>query len=158
MKAAAKRSHLIGSVGGRVVALELEHLAEVIPMLAIDPVPGGPAGLAGFIGLEGEPVPVFDLRTLFGLPRGDATLEQRIAIATPSGRPVGLIFDEVSGLGAVEACRSPRVEDKIVALEVVKAIGLSDGRVSVVLDPRVAVEWLTRFLAPAAPSVEGGAP
>jgi chemotaxis signal transduction protein len=159
-RAVARRPHLIGSVAGRLVALELEHVSEVLPMLPVDPVPGGPSGLAGFVGLEGEPVPVFSLRVLFGLERAGADPRQRIVVCASSSRPVGLVVDDVAGLGEVSSCRSPTVEDRIVALEVVKAIGLVADGVCVLLEPRVVVEWLTGFLAGARPSPapEAGAP
>jgi chemotaxis signal transduction protein len=149
---AARRPHLIGSVASRLVALELEHVSEVLPMLPIDPLPRGPSGLAGFVGLEGEPIPVFSLRVLFGLERAGADPQQRIVVCACSDRLVGLVVDDVAGLGEVSSCRSPTVADRIVALEVIKAIGLVEGVVCVLLDPRVVVDWLTGFLAGATPA------
>jgi chemotaxis signal transduction protein len=147
-RARARATHLLGSVAGRLVAIELAPVVEVIPMLAIDEVPGGPAGLLGFADLSGEPVPVLSLRTLFGLPAEAQDPAHQIAICRREGRTFGLVLDEAHGLETLTALRSPTVDDRIVALEVVKAVGITGGRLAFVLEPEVVVDWLTRVLAP----------
>jgi chemotaxis signal transduction protein len=139
---------MLGAVDGRLVALELAALVEVLPMLAVVPVPGGPLGLVGFADLGGEPVPVLSLRALFGLPPGEADPTHRIALCRREGRLFGLVLDEAIALGSVAQLRSPTADDRIVAVEVVKAVGIAHGRLCFVLEPRVVVEWLTRVVAP----------
>jgi chemotaxis signal transduction protein len=160
-RARAAATHLLGTVAGRLVALELERVVEVLPMLAIDAVPGGPPGLLGFADLGGEPLPVLSLRVLFGAPAPAPHPAQRIAICRREGLDLGLVLDEAHGLDSVARLRSPTVDDRIVAVEVVKAVGVAQGRLCFVLAPEVVAEWLTRVLAPpplASPSGQGGAP
>jgi chemotaxis signal transduction protein len=141
-------SHLIGRVGERLVALGLEPIAQVLPMLRVEPCPGGPAALLGFANIGGEPVAALAVRTLFGLPPADpATLaDQRLVLCRRGSRTIGLVLDEVLSLDSPTALRSPAVEDRIVAVEVVREVGVLGGRVCVVLDPTVAIDWLTRVI------------
>jgi purine-binding chemotaxis protein CheW len=141
---------VLGTVGERLVAIELAHVRQVIPMIFIESCPGGPKALVGFANLAGEPVPVLTVRTLFGLPDAADAVEQVIVVCSHRSRAVGLVVDAVTGLGRPEAARSPTIDDRIVAVEVVKSIGLAGDRLCVVLDHAVAVDWLTRVLEPAA--------
>jgi len=84
-------------------ALPLEHVLEVLRMVAIRPVPEGPAWLAGVINLRGRVVPIMDLRARLGLPPLGPRLETRIIVTAASGssgdasgpRLMGLLADEV---------------------------------------------------------------
>jgi len=66
-------------------ALPLEHVLEVLRMVAIRPVPEGPAWLAGVINLRGRVVPIMDLRARLGLPPLGPRLETRIIVTAASG-------------------------------------------------------------------------
>lgn len=80
---------------GREYALPVADVEEVLPMVAMVPVPGAPPWLAGVINLRGRTVPVVDLRTRLGLPPTEPGLRTPILVASAGGRPVGLIADEV---------------------------------------------------------------
>lgn len=106
--------------------------------------PGGPAALVGFANLEGSPLPILRLRALFGLPEPEDDLDHHVVVCGRGATQVGLALDKAIGLGALEALRSPTVEDHLVAADVVKAVGLYEGSICVVIDAAVAVEWLTQ--------------
>jgi chemotaxis signal transduction protein len=146
--ARVRSTHLIGRVGERLVALELPLVEQVLPMLRIDPCPGGPPALLGFATIAAEPVAVLGLRALFGLRPVEelAGVDQRVALCAWNGRRVGLALDHADGLGRPDALRSPTVEDRIVAVEVVRQVGVLGGRLCLVLDPAVAIDWLTRSM------------
>jgi len=77
-------------------ALPLEHVVEVLRMVAIRPVPEGPAWLAGVINLRGRVLPIMDLRARLGLPPLGARLETRIIVTDTGGQQlIGLLADEV---------------------------------------------------------------
>jgi purine-binding chemotaxis protein CheW len=83
-------------------ALPLEHVVEVLRMVAIRPVPEGPAWLAGVINLRGRMLPIMDLRARLGLPPLGTRLETRIIVADTAGfggatgpQLIGLLADEV---------------------------------------------------------------
>lgn len=152
-------SHLVGRVGERVVALELPLVRQVLPMLTVDPCPGGPAALLGFANLGGAPVAVLAVRALFGLPAPDPleAVDHRLVVCARGGHDVALLVDDVAGLATPSALRSPAVEDRIVAVDVVRQVGVLDGRLCLVLDPGVAIDWLTRTLDLPSPEPAGSA-
>jgi len=82
-------------------ALPLEHVVEVLRMVAIRPVPEGPAWLAGVINLRGRVLPIMDLRARMGLPPLGPRLETRIIVTdtaaadAPDQQLIGLLADEV---------------------------------------------------------------
>jgi len=137
---------LLGLVGGQRIALVLTSVKQVLPMIELSEMPGGPSGLAGFANLGTEPVPVLRLRTLFGLDEAAQDIDHRIVLCSVDSRRVGLIVDEATGLGHPENLRSPSIEDRLVALEVVLGVGIYEGEICLLLDPTVAIDWLTRTL------------
>jgi chemotaxis-related protein WspB len=55
---------LVFQLGGERYVLEAADVAEVLPLVAIRPIPGAPAGIAGVLNFRGRPVPVVDLGQL----------------------------------------------------------------------------------------------
>jgi len=76
-------------------ALPLEHMVEIVRMVAVSPVPDAPTWLLGVINLRGEVVPVLDLRLRLGLPAAEIELNTPILIGRANGRVLGLVADEV---------------------------------------------------------------
>ena len=70
--------------------------AEVVQMESFSGatrVPGAPDYVAGLMQIRGRVVPVIDLRTRFGLPKVDATLETRVVVVQRDARTVALLAD-----------------------------------------------------------------
>jgi purine-binding chemotaxis protein CheW len=87
-------------VGGRIYALDVGYLREVVRWQPVTPLPKAPALIEGVIDLRGAVVPVVDLgRALTGtsVVVGDQT---RIAVAEVDGLVLGLTVD-----AAVEVLR-----------------------------------------------------
>jgi chemotaxis-related protein WspB len=60
---------LLFEVGDARYALEARLVAEVLPLVAITPIPEAPAAVAGIFNYHGAPVPVIDVSCLtFGRP------------------------------------------------------------------------------------------
>jgi purine-binding chemotaxis protein CheW len=91
--------HVRVRVAGEQYALAVEHVAEVVEMDAVTPVPGAPRPLLGLRNLRGEIVPVVDLAAALGL-RGESR-PARVIIATDDGRRAGFAIDEVLDVGAL---------------------------------------------------------
>lgn len=62
-------------------------------------VPNAPKHIAGIINLRGEAIPVYDLRTRFGMPKGKQDL---MIIARVEGMKIALSVDEVSEIVEAE--------------------------------------------------------
>jgi purine-binding chemotaxis protein CheW len=80
----------------REYALPVNVVVEVLPMVALIPVPDAPSALAGLLNLRGAIVPTLDVRTLLGLPGRRPDLHTPILVAHGGCRRVGLIVDEVA--------------------------------------------------------------
>ena len=59
-------------------------------------IPQAPEYVQGLINLRSTVIPVIDLRTLFGLPRGEMTDESRIMVLQAGGKTIGIMVDAVS--------------------------------------------------------------
>jgi chemotaxis signal transduction protein len=75
-------------------------VVEVTRMVALAPLPDGPAWMAGVVDLRGTPVPVVDLAGRLGRVAQAAILDRRIVVVSDPVALVGLIVDEVTGVAA----------------------------------------------------------
>jgi purine-binding chemotaxis protein CheW len=88
--------HLVLEVGGRRALLPAHRVAEVVQLVALAPLPGAPAQVAGSFLYRGAPVVVIDLAAVLGCPREPA-LDARIVVLA-SSPPAGLLVDAVERL------------------------------------------------------------
>jgi chemotaxis-related protein WspB len=101
---------LLFQLGQDRYALDTGRVAEVLPLVAITPIPQAPAGVAGLINYRGVPVPAIDLSQLtIGRP-AHARLNTRIIVVHyPDSRGethlLGLIAEKV-----IETVRRDRTD------------------------------------------------
>ncbi|MBW1698298.1 MAG: chemotaxis protein CheW [Deltaproteobacteria bacterium] len=76
---------------------------EIIRIDEITAVPNAPRFVEGIVNLRGNVLPVLDMRTRFGLDKGERTEQNRIIVVDISGKTTGIIVDSVS-----EVLRIPR--------------------------------------------------
>jgi purine-binding chemotaxis protein CheW len=91
--------HVRVRVAGEQYALPVEHVAEVVELGQVTPVPGAPRPLLGLQNLRGEIVSVVDLATALGL-HGE-TRPSRLIVATDGARRAGFAIDEVLSVGSL---------------------------------------------------------
>lgn len=90
-------------LGGVAVALPLQVLREVVPCPpTLAGLPAAVDGLLGAVVVRGAVLPVLDLRPAMGLPGGRHE-HQVVVVLADGGRTVGLLADEVRGVGSVPA-------------------------------------------------------
>ena len=76
-------------------ALDVAVVQRVLRAVAVTPLPGAPAVVAGIVDLHGTVVPVVDTRAAFGLaPRRLRASDQLVIVAT-SARTLALVVDAV---------------------------------------------------------------
>jgi purine-binding chemotaxis protein CheW len=95
------QSFVVFRLGKEGYALEVMRVQEVLDMQSLTEVPGGPKSLLGVINLRGHVVPVYDLRTPFGLPKDPkpAQVPSVLIVETIPGsdyQVTGLVVDRVS--------------------------------------------------------------
>jgi purine-binding chemotaxis protein CheW len=90
-------------VGGRIYALDVTQLREVLRWQPVTPLPGAPRLIEGVIDVRGAIVPVLDLGRVLGGEPVRAGSRARIAIAELDGLVLGLGVDAAAGVIAVQA-------------------------------------------------------
>ena len=94
-------------VDGIVYAVPVKQVIEVVPRVALRPVPHAPLCFIGLIHYRGTALPVIDLGLLLGRSACIERLDTRILIVrtTVGGQPMGLLAEQVNELVEVDAAR-----------------------------------------------------
>jgi purine-binding chemotaxis protein CheW len=85
-------------------ALPVEHVVEVLRMVAITPLAEAPPWLLGVIDLRGRVIPVVDMRRRLGMPQREPDLSTPILVVRSRSVTAGLVADEVVEVLALPAC------------------------------------------------------
>jgi purine-binding chemotaxis protein CheW len=128
------RLFVVFKVGGVDYALPADEVLQMESYSGATPVPGALDFVIGIMQLRGRVVPVVDLRSRFGLPPGERTLESRVVVAEKSGRSVALLADsarEVIRLAPAQHVPPPRM---VGDTGFVRSIVQLEGRTILVLD------------------------
>jgi len=80
-------------VGGRLIAIDVANVREVVRWQPVTPLPKSPALIDGVIDLRGTLVPVVDLGRALGGHEVEPTTGTRIVVAETDGLVVGLTVD-----------------------------------------------------------------
>jgi purine-binding chemotaxis protein CheW len=89
---------VVFQVAGRSYALSLEHVVEVLRMVAVTPLPETPPWVLGVVNLRGTLIPMIDLRPRLGLAAAQPDPAQVFLVARARGRTVGLLADSVGDI------------------------------------------------------------
>jgi purine-binding chemotaxis protein CheW len=79
-------------------ALPLALVARVVRAVEVTPLPNAPEIVSGVIDVQGEVIPVLDVRSRLGLPPRAIGLADQLLIAHTQDRSVALLVDQVQGL------------------------------------------------------------
>lgn len=128
------------NLGEEIFSLEIARVREVLDYTTITRVPRTPSYLQGVINLRGGVVPVVDLRTRFGMPVGDVSVNTCIIIveAMVDGDLIilGLLADsvqEVLDLDQESIKPAPRIGTKLDT-GFIKGMGRRNERFIIILD------------------------
>jgi len=121
---ADRQPALLVRAAGRLCAVPIAHVVEVMRALPVEPIPGAPSFVPGLAIIRGAPMPVVDL----GLLTGGRSASGRFVTLRLGDRRAALAVDAVVGVRAVDACLlqelPPLLRD--AGAEVVDAIGVID--------------------------------
>lgn len=87
------KQYLLFTLGERRLALPLEALRRVVLMVEITPLPDPPDLIRGVVNVQGEAVPVFDLRRLVGLAPRPPSPSDHLILARAGERTIALHVD-----------------------------------------------------------------
>jgi purine-binding chemotaxis protein CheW len=79
-------------------ALPCNAVERVVRAVEVTPLPDAPAFVCGIVNVQGQVVPVMDVRARFHLPRRETALTDLLVLARNSKRAVAFFADAVSGL------------------------------------------------------------
>ncbi len=117
--------YLTFKLGDEMFSLDVAQVREVLDLSPITKVPGAPDFMRGVINVRGSVVPVVDLRTKFGMPEVEYSLNTRIVV-------LDLALDgEAAILGAI-------------ADSVHEVMQLEPGQIE--NPPKIGSRWRTEFI------------
>lgn len=85
--------HVTFRVGAASYAIPAAQVLHLESFESATPVPGAPSYVAGLVQVRGRLVPVVDLRSRFGLPAADRTIDNRVVVVQSGTRIAGLLVD-----------------------------------------------------------------
>lgn len=97
-QATVPRQWVIFTLDSARFALPLQSVERIVHAVQLTPLPLAPAVVAGIVDVEGEVLPVFDLRHRFGLPARALDPADHLLIARTAQRRVVLIVDAAEGV------------------------------------------------------------
>jgi len=104
VRSAAEMQHVLAfNLAQRMYALPLAAVVQIIPMVALTPVPQMPPAVEGLMNFRGKAVPLINLRRYLGLPECALALHTPIILLMVEGRTVGLIVDAVIDVLQIDA-------------------------------------------------------
>ena len=100
---AAEVPLLLFSVEGQRYGLHVSVVQQVLPMVAVSPLPRAPDVALGVFNLHGEVIPVLDIRRRFGLPLRAYGPSAHMLVVRTHRRTLSLPVDEAIGVQHVSA-------------------------------------------------------
>lgn len=104
-------------VGETTYGLDIDAVSEILPLLPVTAIGGGPRGILGMVQVRKLVVPVFDLHRKFGVDRPSDERGARLILVEVAAGPVAFRVDEVH-----EVLTVPRT-----AYQEVPAVGSDEG-------------------------------
>jgi len=114
--------HVAFTISQRRYAIRLLAVDQVVSAVEISGLPKAPSIVSGVINVQGQIVPVINVRKRFGLEERDLALSDQMIIAHTSMRRVALVVDEVNGLIECPEDRIVTAAAIVPGMEYVKGI------------------------------------
>ena len=121
-------------------ALNLQAVQRIIRAVEILPLPKAPDIVLGVIDVQGQIIPVIDVRRRFRLPPRETDVDDLFIIAITPTRTVALVVDSVIGVRELDEGDIVDADHIIPSLEYVRGIAQLD-------DGLVLIYDLDRFLS-----------
>lgn len=136
-----KRTQLVVfSLDEQQYALHLSAVERTVRVAEVTPLPKAPEIVLGVINVQGQIVPVVDVRKRFRLPQREIALSDRFIIAQTSKRRVAIVADSVRGV-------TERPEQEVIAGEdILPRMEYVEG-VAILEDGVVLIHDLDKFLS-----------
>ena len=128
------------SLDDRKFALYVSAVQRIVRVVEVTALPKAPEIVVGIINLQGQVIPVFDIRMRFHLPAREVQLNDQLIIASTTKRTVALLVDSVDDVIEIP-------EEKIIAAEqILPELAYVEG-VMKTEDGMILIHDLERFLS-----------
>ena len=123
---------LVVGIKGRLCAVPLPHVIEIMRPLPVEPISAVPAFVQGISIIRGIPTPVVDLGVLLGMPSGVA---DRFVTLRLGDRQVALSVDSVLGVRELDLSKIGELPPLLqgASKDAIEAMGTLDEQLLVVL-------------------------
>jgi purine-binding chemotaxis protein CheW len=123
---------LVVGVQGRLCAVPLTHVLEIMRPLSVEPISDVPSFVRGISIIRGIPTPVVDLGVLLGLPNGVA---DRFVTLRVGERQVALSVDSILGVRELDVSKIGELPPLLqgASTDAIEAMGTLDEQLLVVL-------------------------
>jgi purine-binding chemotaxis protein CheW len=101
---------VVFNLANQQYAIYLSAVERIVSVVEITPLPKAPEIVLGVVNVQGQIIPVFNIRKRFRLPEREINLSDQLIIANTSKQTVALIVDAVTGVIEIS-------EDKIIKSE-----------------------------------------
>lgn len=119
---------LIFALSDLQCALPLAVVERILRTVAISPVPRAPEIVMGLVNVQGQVMPVLNMRKLFRLPEIEMTLNDQLIIARTASRPVAILVDSVVRVADYSALDIIAPEELFPGIEYLEGVAkLPDG-------------------------------
>jgi purine-binding chemotaxis protein CheW len=133
--------YVVFLMDGQRYALSLLTVARVVRAVEITALPDAPPLVLGAINVEGEIIPVFNLRRRFLLPEREISIDDQFLIASTNHRKVALVIDAAQDVIEYKSSEVIALDIVIPGLEQVSGLVKLD-------DGLVLIHDLESFLSP----------
>jgi len=116
-------------------AIPLDHVDRVLRMVAIAKVPDAPKWMMGVIDLQGQVIPVLDLRKRFNLPEQDIHPDNRMIVLHHKEKLYAITADEVTQVTEILQMTSNHTQGMIDENIPVSNVLRHESHLIMVLDP-----------------------
>jgi purine-binding chemotaxis protein CheW len=115
-------------------ALPLPAVVKVIHAVEVRHLPNAPEIISGIINIQGQIIPVADIRKRFGLAERGIELNDRMIIADTGKRKVALFVDAVTGIKDLGTRQFVNSEEVLPFAEYIKGVAKVDDELILIYD------------------------
>ena len=125
---------LICSVGDQHYGFDLAQVESSILAVEVTPVPNGPSHVMGAINIHGTIMPVFNIRSLLGLPSNEMQVNDHFVVCRSEERSVAFWVDRVK---MVRLCRDDELvpgTEVMPHLDTIRYALKEEGQITLIFD------------------------
>ena len=94
----ANTFYVIFKIDQQPFAVRLSDVVRIVRIVQVTPIPEAPEIIEGVINVQGEVIPVINLRKRFEIDERDVDLDDQIILTNSKTRVLGLLVDEVTDI------------------------------------------------------------